>query len=48
MRIEYMCCFICSKQCIQKISLCKKCGLFSPVVKKMIPNNTLFFKKWVG
>ena len=40
MPIEYMFCFICSKQCIKIISLCKKCGLFSSVFKKFIPNNT--------
>ena len=29
MHIEYMFCFICSKQCIKIISSCKKCGLLS-------------------
>ena len=40
MAIGYMFCFICSKQCIEIISSRKKCGLFSPVFKKIIPNNT--------
>ena len=40
MPIEYMFCFICSKQCIKIISLRKKCGLFSSVFKKIIPYNT--------
>ena len=40
MPIEYMFCFICSDQCIPIISLRKKCGLFSYVFKKSIPNNT--------
>ena len=40
MPIEYMFCFICSEQCIKIISLSKKCGLFSSVFKKIIPNNT--------
>ena len=40
MPIEYMFCFICSEQCIKIISSCKKCGLFSFVFKKIIPNNT--------
>ena len=40
MRIEYMCCFICSDQCIKIISTRKKCGLSSSVFKKIIPNNT--------
>ena len=40
MPIEYMFGFICSKQCIKIISLRKKCGLFSSVFKKIIPNNT--------
>ena len=40
MPIEYMCCFICSEQCINIISSYKKCGLFSSVFKKIIPNNT--------
>ena len=38
--IEYMFCFICSEQCIKIISSRKKCGLFSSVFKKIIPNNT--------
>ena len=38
--IEYMFCFICSEQCIKIISSHKKCGLFSSVFKKIIPNNT--------
>ena len=40
MPIEYMYCFICSEQCIKIISPCKKCGLFSSVFKKIIPDNT--------
>ena len=40
MPIEYMFCFICRKQCIKIISSRKKCGLFSSVFKKIIPNNT--------
>ena len=40
MPIEYMFCFICSEQCTKIISLRKKCGLFSSVFKKNIPNNT--------
>ena len=38
--IEYMFCFICSEQCIKTISSHKKCGLFSSVFKKIIPDNT--------
>ena len=41
MPIEYMFCFIWSEQCIKLISLRKKCGLFSSVFKKIIPNNTI-------
>ena len=41
MPIEYMFCFICSEQYIKIISLHKKCGLFSSVFKKIIPNNTI-------
>ena len=40
MPIEYMICFICSKQCIKIISSRKMCGLFSSVFKKIIPNST--------
>ena len=40
MPIEYMFCFICSKLCIKIISVLKKCGLFSTVFRKIIPNNT--------
>ena len=40
MPIEYMFCFICSEQCIKIILSRKKCGLFSSVFKKIIPNNT--------
>ena len=40
MPIEYMFCFICSDQCITINSSRKKCGLFSSVFKKIIPNNT--------
>ena len=35
-----MFCFICSEQCIKIISSRKNCGLFSSVLKKIIPNNT--------
>ena len=37
---EYMFCFIFSEQCIKISSSRKKCGLFSSVFKKIIPNNT--------
>ena len=40
MHIEHMLCFIYSEQCIKFISSRKKCGLFSSVFKKIIPNNT--------
>ena len=40
MPIGYMFCFICSGQCIKIISSRKNCGLFSSVLKKIIPNNT--------
>ena len=40
MPIEYMFCFICGQKCIKIISSRKKCGLFSYVFKKIIPNNT--------
>ena len=40
MPIEYMFCFIYSKQCIKIISSRKNNGLFSAVFKKIIPNNT--------
>ena len=40
MSIEYMFCFICCEQCIKIFSSRKKCGLFSSVFKKIIPNNT--------
>ena len=40
MPIEHMFCFICSEQCIKIISSRKKCGLFSSVFKKIIPDNT--------
>ena len=32
--------FFCGEQCIKIISSRKKCGLFSSVFKKIIPNNT--------
>ena len=35
-----MFCFICSEQCIKIILSPKKCGLFSSVFKKIIPDNT--------
>ena len=42
MPIEYMFCFICSKQCIKIIPSREKFGLFSSVLKKtIIPNNTI-------
>ena len=37
---EHMFCFICSEQCIKIISSLQKCGVFSSVFKKIIPNNT--------
>ena len=40
MPIEYMFCLIGREQCIKNISSRKKCGLFSSVFKKIIPNNT--------
>ena len=40
MPIECMLCFICSGQCIKIILSRKKCGMFSSVFKKIIPNNT--------
>ena len=40
MPIEYKFCFICSELSIKIISSRKKCGLFSSVLKKIIPNNT--------
>ena len=40
MPIDYMFCFICKEQCIKINSSRNKCGLFSSVFKKMIPNNT--------
>ena len=48
MPIEYTFCFICSKQCIKIISLRKKCGLFSSVFMKIIPNKTTPTFKEVG
>ena len=40
MVIVYMFGFICSEQCITIISSRKKCGLFSSVFRKIIPNDT--------
>ena len=40
MSIDNMFCLICSEQCIKVISSRKNCGLFSSVLKKIIPNNT--------
>ena len=40
MSIEYVFDFMCSEQYIKIISSRKKCGLFSSVFKKIIPNNT--------
>ena len=48
MPIEYMFCFICSGQCVKIISSLKKCGLFSSVFKKIIPNNTTLTFEEVG
>ena len=50
MPIEYMFCSICREQCIKSVSLRKKCGLFSSVFKKIIPNNTTptFSRSWWG
>ena len=39
MLIEYIFCFICSKQCIKFISSRKKCGLFSSVCKVVVDSN---------
>ena len=41
MPIEYMFCFIWSELSIKIISSRKKCGFFSSVFKKIIPNNTI-------
>ena len=38
--IEYMICFIYSKQCITIILLRKMCGFISSVFKRIVPNNT--------
>ena len=38
--IEYMFCFIYSKQCIIIILSLKMCGFICSVLKKIIPNNT--------
>ena len=40
MPIEYMFCFISKEQRIKINSSRNKCGLFSSVFKKIIPNNT--------
>ena len=48
MPIEYMFCAICSEHCIKIISSRKKCGLFSSVFKKTIPNNTTLTFQEVG
>ena len=48
MPIENILCFICSKQNIKIISSRKKCGLFSSVFKKNIPNNTTPTSQEVG
>ena len=48
MPIEYMFCFTCSEQCIKVFCRSKKCGLFSSVFKKIIPNNTSPTFQWVG
>ena len=41
MYIEHIFCFICSEKCIKIISSRKKCGFYSSVFKKIIPNNTI-------
>ena len=46
--IEYMFCFIWREQSIRIISLPKKCGMFSSVSKKIIPNNTTHIFQEVG
>ena len=49
MPIEYMFCFICSELRVKIISSRKKCGLFSSVFTKIIPNNTtLTFQEVAG
>ena len=49
MPIEYMFCFICSKQCIKIILLLKKSGLLSSLFKKIfLITLRLLFKKWMG
>ena len=48
MPTEYMICFICSEHCITITSSRKKCGLFSSVSKKIIPNNTTLTFQEVG
>ena len=40
MLIEYRFCFICSEQCIQIISLRKKCVLLCSAFKETISNDT--------
>ena len=40
MPLDYMFCFICSDPSIKIISSQNKCGLFSSVFKKIIPNYT--------
>ena len=46
--IKYMFCLFCKEQCIQIVSSRKKCGLFSSVFKKIIPNNTTSAFQEVG
>ena len=48
MPIEYRFCFIYKEQCIKIISSRKKCGLFSSVFKKIIPNKTIATFQEVG
>ena len=48
MPFEYMFCFICSEECIKIILSRKKCGLFSSVFMKIIPNNTTHTFQEVG
>ena len=48
MPMQYMFCLYCSEHCILSILSRKKCGLFSSVFKKIIPNNTTPIFQEVG
>ena len=48
MPIEYMFCFICSKQCQKIISARKTFGFFSSEYQKIIPNTTTSTFQEVG